>query len=269
MPTEKSNDTMRRREMLRISACSLLFPSLNEPILKIAGLGKKGGNSFKIGDKEVSLTVIKKGEPRVTYFVPHGDEKTAFKAAIKTVKTDGGRLVAIPNDNERLIVFDLGGKKYKFDANRCFSETGIAKNLERRGNYSEAAHKAVSEFAKFLIKKLSFDQARAVIGVHNNVDGEWFVETDITFTDTYQNPDFDADDFFLVTEREFFDYLKGKNFNVKMESEDADVEGSLSLYCKQNKIPYVSVEAQHKHFQRQMDMLKEAGKMMKYCCDEV
>ncbi len=258
-----------RRDFLRAGACAglavIASPLLRVPLVEASKL-KKEVEKFQIGDTKVKILVFKKGKSDTVYFAPHGDESNAFKAGVKAVNKNGGTFIMLPNHGVRVVVFKLGSRKYAFDANRCFSDEGIKLSLEKWGKirndcdgYSEEAHEAIKPFADFLKKK--FD-SKVVIGVHGNTDGAYVTEEEMNAADSYWNPDMDKDDFFLVLRREHFDYLKEKKMNVILESEDVDDDGSLSLYCRANCIPYINVEAQYEHVNEQMLMLKEARKML-------
>jgi len=66
----------------------------------------------------------------------------------------------------------------------------------------------------------------------------------------------DVDDFILTTDRSLFNRIKEKNINVVCEDINAiRDDGSLSVYAARNKIPYVNIEAEHQHFDEQLQML--------------
>jgi len=72
-----------------------------------------------------------------------------------------------------------------------------------------------------------------------------------------------AGDFFYVTDRRFFDYLKARDFNVTLQ-DDANVpdDGSASVYFARKGIPYVNVEADVKHLTEQIEMVRVAREMV-------
>jgi len=240
---------------------------LSIPSYSFLGKLKKDIEKIPVGDSTVKILTFKKGNSDVIYFAPHGDEPNAFKAGLKTVNKQGGKFIYLPNEGVRVVVFDLGNKRHAFDANRIFTEDGIKQTLEKWGKirndcdgYTEEAHEAVRPFAEHLKKKLD---SKVIVGVHGNTDGKWVTEEEMNATDSYWNPDMDKDDFFLVINEKHFEYLKEKKLNVILESKDADDDGSLSVYCRQNCIPYVNVEAQYEHLKEQLVMLKELREMIK------
>ena len=271
---EAPTDKCSRREAIGRIGGLALYPLINGLLPKISGSKKfkKEVKSFKIGDTKIKLLIFSKGNSKVTYFAPHANELDSFKAAKKMINKHGGRLIAFSN-KYRQISFSLGDKKYAFNANRCFSDEGIKTTLEKWGQnekyvgYSEEAHEAVRQFAKSLIKELLANQPGTIVGVHNNLNGEKLAEKEMDIGDIHSNPEHDSDDFFLVIDKKHFDYLKNKNYNVILESEDADDDGSFSVYCRENCIPYVNVEAEYGHLKEQMVMLKELREMIKQLHD--
>ena len=262
-----------RRDFLRAGSCAglaaIASPLLKSPLAE-AGL-KKTVEKFKVGDTTVKILVFKKGNSDVVYFAPHGNEPNALKAGVKTLNKHSGIFIVLPNKGYRVVVFDLGDKRHAVDANRLFTDEGIKLSLEKWGKirndcdgYSEEAHEAVKPFAEYLKKKF---ESKFIIGVHGNTDGDYVTEEEMNAADSYWNPDMDRDDFFLVVNRVHFDYLKEKKMNVILESEDADDDGSLSIYCRTNCIPYINVEAQYEHLKEQLVMLAETRKMLGYFCD--
>jgi hypothetical protein len=71
------------------------------------------------------------------------------------------------------------------------------------------------------------------------------------------NLETDVDDFFFVTDKNIFKFLKEKNQNVALQDNvNVTDDGSLSVYCGKNKIPYINVESEHGHFREQTRMLE-------------
>ena len=64
--------------------------------------------------------------------------------------------------------------------------------------------------------------------------------------------------FSLLTIKADFDFFRSKNFNVVLQNENAGDDGSLSVFCQKNQIPYINIEAQNGHKEKQMQMIKES-----------
>jgi hypothetical protein len=68
----------------------------------------------------------------------------------------------------------------------------------------------------------------------------------------------DADDFIYTTNLSFYKKLKAKEVNVILQDNKKYVnDGSLSVYCGVNDIPYINIEAQKGHFDEQLRLIKE------------
>jgi hypothetical protein len=219
---------------------------------------------LNVGDREVQALITKGKPSNLVYFNMHDDEKTAANVARAFVKIEGGTFVELRHSGERLITFGLNGKSYKFDPNRIFTDAGIPKTLKLYGQTSPEAEKEVARFAKELIERF-LDKAGVIVAMHNNTDGGFSAasyakggEYEKDTAEVFINPNNDLDDFFLVTENDFFGAIKTKDFNVVLQN-NASVtdDGSLSVYCGRKGIKYVNVEAQHGHFDEQTRMLKE------------
>ncbi len=268
----ESRRRLSRREFLdaagKMGSAFALYPLLG-PLLKVKGKMKKRVKSMKLGSTKVSISVYKKGDSKITYFCPHANEPGSVKAAKKIVNENGGTLVEVNNDMKRSVVFSIDGVKYAFDPNRVFTNEGIKLSLLKWGKikykdenrYSEDAHAAVKAYSEFLKSELSGSEI--IIGVHNNSDGEGVTEEEMDAGDSYRNPDMDSDNFYLVIDKKHFEYFKEKKLNVIYESENADDDGSVSIYCREKCIPYINVETQYKQLQNQLDMLREALEMIR------
>jgi hypothetical protein len=50
---------------------------------------------------------------------------------------------------------------------------------------------------------------------------------------------------------------------VVLQSANAIDDGSLSIYCQKNKLPYINIEAQHGQKAEQIKMLQETYSLIK------
>ncbi|MBK7099776.1 MAG: hypothetical protein IPH58_17615 [Sphingobacteriales bacterium] len=99
-----------------------------------------------------------------------------------------------------------------------------------------------------------------IVALHNNTDSSYSILSYLNAKDAedvYINENEDIDDFFFVTARSEFEYFKSLGRNVVLQSEEVKDDGSLSVYCQNNGIPYINIEAQHGHLQEQAEMIKE------------
>jgi hypothetical protein len=192
----------------------------------------------------------------------HDNENTAVEATKETIKKYGGTLIELQNDGKRLINFSLKDERFTIDPNRIFTVEGIVKTLKNNGEYSTEAEKETNKFAGNL--KNFLKNVRLVIAVHNNSNENYSVksyetggeyDTDAKLVNL--EPEMDIDDFFFVTDDNLFRKLKTKNQNVALQdNSNATDDGSLSVYCGKNKIPYINVESEQGHLREQIKMLE-------------
>lgn len=221
------------------------------------------GNSltYMLGDTQVTLNVYRSGIGKTTYFAPHSNETYGFEAAKAAVRAHGGRFFWLTHGGKRNITFVLSGKKYIVDPNRVFSDKGAKASLKALGNYSAAAQAAVRDFAEFVAKEL-FSSRGPIVGIHNNTDGNLSAQSYKNGDNkaeakvVYINPKLDLDDFFFVTKQRIFDLLKKKDFNVVLQNPSVADDGSLSVRCQRNGLPYVNIEAQVGHSAVQKKMIE-------------
>lgn len=190
----------------------------------------------------------------------HDNENTATTATRKLIDEQGGRLIELQHKGTRYISFSVNGKNYQIDPNRIFSDVGIRNNLtDLNGNYAEEAFVTVQTFAQKLLNQFILsNNKRDIVAVHNNTNKNWDINSFRSeATQIHIQQGADLDDFFLVTDKNDFDRLQKKRFNVVLQSQKkvAD-DGSLSVYCGKNKIRYINVEAQDMHADEQFKMLK-------------
>ena len=215
--------------------------------------------NVKIGETEIKIVSYKTSKSKPIYFRPHENETTSSIAVKEVLARRGGTLVELKSKGERFIKFLLKQKNFSFDPNRIFSPKGIEKTL---GSTSIEAQIAVTEFVEKLFSD-HLTSKKLIIAVHNNTDGaplsmETYQKADKSeIADFAINPIRDADDFFYVTDENFFEFLKKKGFNVALQNnQTVEDDGSLSVYCGKQGIPYVNVEAQSGHLREQIEMLE-------------
>lgn len=221
--------------------------------------------TVKLGDTDIKIAIRKNENPKPLYFHPHENEETSVTAMAEILKTYNGTFIELKSKGDRNIDFMIGNKKAAFDPNRIFTETGIKKAFI--SGSSPASIDAVTKFAKNLIDNFLNDK-NLIITVHNNTDGgNLSIKTYKNNPDAaqvFENPAHDPDDFFFVTDEKFFNFLKGKGFNVALQNNEKVLDdGSLSVYCGKNKIPYINVESKHGRLSQQIEMLKAMQELVK------
>lgn len=224
---------------------------------------------LQLGDTEVNIVVHEAEVPGLTLINLHDDENTSVEAGLALLRRHGGRLVELQHTGERNVRFTLRDSTYTFDPNRMFTYNGLKASLESLSadsvhSVEEEVIDLVSEFALSVLERYSLDGLDIVITLHNNTDERYSVLSyadggDYVLDARFVNVegDDDTDDFFFVTDANLYSQMRQAGFNVVLQDNvRATDDGSLSVYCGQNDIPYVNVEAQHGHFEQQLQMLK-------------
>lgn len=219
---------------------------------------------FKIGDTSVSVEKYEYGKFKagITFINMHENELTSVKAAKAVLSHNkSGRLLRFVSKGKRLVTFKLRGRRYRIDPNRIFTDKGIKKTLRTHGKYSRAAHRAVRTFVDKFLKKYKLRKSVTIISLHNNTDrGSLTIrrlKRRVKRGDlAYINKKEDGDDFFYVTNPWFYYFLGQHGFNAYFKDLGrVKDDGSLSVFCKKNIIPYINIEAQHGHLRQQVAML--------------
>ncbi len=164
----------------------------------------------------------------------------------------------------------MDGQQHRCDPNRIFTAVGVRATLEKLSSSSQPAEQEVARFGEQLIQQYQLDRVQAVIALHNNTDQRYAAssyakgqEYESDATAVHIEADSDADDFFFVTEQRFFEALTKQGFNAVLQNnETVTDDGSLSVYCAQQGVPYVNVEAQHGHLDEQIAMLEALFNML-------
>ncbi len=259
-----NRNSMKRNTLYIIFIFSLLYNVVFCQELTASTPDSEKLIGYRIGETLVNIAIHINGETDFVFFNMHDNENTSVDASKKYIEENGGCLVEVKANGDRLITFTLNNINYTFDPNRIFTDVGIKKTLKKHGNYSEKAFTVVQKFAQFLINLVFMDDPKAIIAVHNNTNGRYSVKSYST-NGVYQNDaesvnvveSHDSDDFFFVTERKYFESIQDLGFNVALQNnENVTDDGSLSVYCGQHEIPYINIEAQQGHFDQQLEMME-------------
>ena len=225
---------------------------------------------FILGDTNVHALVYQHGRPSPTFINVHDDENTSVEAGKAVIDETSGRLIELAHSGKRHLRFQLEGEDYAVDPNRIFSDAGIRATLERQGRHSEAAHQAVKQFAAQFLQRFALEREPVIVALHNTVDGNYSIESyrpgaqhAAAAAELHISPNRNRFDFFYVTNRRFFDYLKQRDFNVVFQN-NAGVpdDGSLSVYLAMKGIPYLNVETELGQLDRQIEMVRVARQML-------
>ena len=225
---------------------------------------------YELGSSTINITRINSGQGGYVFFNMHENENTSIKAGKKFLRHHAGIIYYLEHSGDRNIAFRLNEQEYTFDPNRIYTDEGIRLTLSRFGDYDDAGHQAVRDFANYLLDVIKVDDLPIVLALHNN-GPEGYSSSSYLPGGPYENDaaavfqetGVDADDFFFVTDSLIYTQLASARQNVVLQNNTAATDdGSLSVYCGQRLIPYVNLEAQHRHKKEQYIMFQTLNKLL-------
>jgi len=226
--------------------------------------------TFQLGENHVSAVSYQSGSNPLTFLNVHDDEDTSVAAGKACIAEKGGRLIELSHSGERFIRFNLANQRYAFDPNRIFSDFGIEATLKKNGAYSPKAHEVVRLFATDYLTRFDLNRQPVIVALHNTVDGIFSVES---FQPSAEHGSASKAihisavrnkfDFYFVTDDRFFSFLSARGFNVVLQdNETVSDDGSLSVHFSKLGIPYINVEAEMRHLDEQIQMLRVMREML-------
>lgn len=248
-------------------ACTLIIVLLSSSLLAGWGLDITQINVPFIKNFYVPILYHYKNttDLKVVFFALHDNEYTSKEAAKEIVNEKGGEIFELKNREKRLIEFKSFKRRYKIDPNRIFTPRGLRQNIiYYNKRFSSWAYNRVRKLGQRILKQYPLREAQVIVGLHNNTDRGYSV---ISYKKgfrlgrnaklVYINSQRDKDDFFIVTQKRFYNYFKNRGFNVVLQNNRrVKDDGSLSIYCARYGIPYISVEAQFDHIEEQKEMIR-------------
>lgn len=225
---------------------------------------------FVIGDTNVHALVYQHDQLAPTFINVHDDENTSVEAGKAVIDETSGRLIELAHSGKRHLRFTVDGEDFAVDPNRIFSDAGIRATLERQGAYSSGAHWAVKQFARQFLERFGLRREPVIVALHNTVDGNYSIESyragaqhATAAAELHINTNRSRFDFFYVTDRRFFDYLKQRDFNVILQNyANVPDDGSLSVYFAMKGIPYLNIETELGQLDRQIEMVRAVRVML-------
>ena len=222
---------------------------------------------LQLFDSKCNSRIYQKKGINAAIIALHSNENTCIAAFGALPDSYPFVLYELMQKGNRLLECTYNTKNYYFDPNRIFSKEGIIKTLSKYNKmYPESLVGKVKIFSDTLLKILLFKNAsKYIIAVHNNTDGGFSVKSfanSLNASITYVCKSEDPDDFFLVTQLSDFRFFKEQNKNVVLQNSPPTDDGSLSVYCQSKKIPYINIEAQNGHQQKQTEMLLLCAKLL-------
>jgi hypothetical protein len=221
--------------------------------------------TYKLGDKNITIKIVQYGQLINTCCINvHDNEVTAVQAARTVLEQEGGILIKIENNTQRLISFPFKGVLYSFDPNRIFSAKGIKNTLTAKGKVNPLAIIEVQKFATQLLQLIP-DTVSCIIALHNNTDGDFSVksyqsggnrQTDAkqVYADSWQ----DVDDIALTTDEILFNKMSAMGYNsILQDNTNVEKDGSLSVYYGELNRRYINIETQFGKTAQYKEMLSK------------
>ena len=219
--------------------------------------------SIQIGDSTIQILQEYGGtKDKILFINVHEDEQTSIDAVYHYASNSPLHFVRLKHNETRRIDFSIRGKDYSVDPNRIFTFKGRWKTLKDGGKFSWKASRSVKTLANEILTYLN--GRSVIIAMHNNTDVNYSIKSYLPGGDevkntkeVYVNDQMDPDDFIYTTDKSFYDKLKAKKINVILQDNKKYVnDGSLSVYCGKNGIPYINIEAQKGHFKEQLRLIE-------------
>jgi hypothetical protein len=221
---------------------------------------------YNLGQRKLSVSIHQYGETNGLVFINlHDDENTSVEATKMLLEKKGGLLITIENLGKRNIKFKMGPSIIQFDPNRMFSESGIRSTLDLyQHSINEQAVTEIERLGQWILQLIP-ENPKCVIALHNNTPGNFSIRDYVkgnvrseaaskVYISQYQ----DTDDFFLTTEEDVYNSLSEAGYNVLLQDNlNARDDGSLSIYCGRNKIPYVNCETEHGKIGQYKEMMEK------------
>ncbi|HUR30615.1 MAG TPA: hypothetical protein VMZ69_04235 [Saprospiraceae bacterium] len=211
----------------------------------------------------IGLSVHGDEHSSVLLYNMHDNENTSALAGRIISSNYGGQYYELVHSGDRNIGFANGEDSIWIDPNRIYTDTGIWLQLEKNNCTDTILFEYIAQWRDTLLTVLKISERSLVIALHNNTNqfyslasymegGEYSIDADTTYMGQIR----DLDDFYFVTDPVIYETLSTGRYHVVLQA-NATVtdDGSLSVYCGKLGIPYINVEAQHRHLVRQVKML--------------
>jgi hypothetical protein len=224
---------------------------------------------FRFGEKVVALAkhAATSDQPFVLVLLHH-NEYTAAEAAHKFITEQGGEYLELLNNNERNIEFSLFNKQMIVDPNHIFTPKGRWNDLAANQKKDHIISQQIGALASFIINEIPVQ--KAIISLHNNSVNSHTISMYAKGSklaknarDLYRNPEMNDADFFLTTDKEVFEKLKDRKYNVVLQAFQSRDDGSLTIFCAKARRTYIGIETQTGRTEAQEKMLNVAAEILK------
>jgi hypothetical protein len=223
-------------------------------------------DSIEIPFIDSTITLVRYSMPEKTsflYFVIHDDEKTAAYTAMDMLCKSGGSYLEFKNRDLYFVSFLMDSVRYTFNPNRIFTLQGAENTLEEQGPCNPLIAWIVYQLGNNIAELLLADKSM-IITLHNNRNNGFSIHSYheennpvAGFSAVHINPDLDPDDFYYVNDTNDYTFIKALNYNVVLQNNSKMInDGSLSVWAAMKGIPYINIEAEHGHYEKQIEMLE-------------
>ncbi|MFZ4635619.1 MAG: hypothetical protein ACOYNO_15545 [Saprospiraceae bacterium] len=207
----------------------------------------------------VSLKTTEKAV--ATLVALHPNERTCTKVFDALPQYVHLNLLSIEQEQKRLLSYRSAKTTLLFDPNRIFTDTGIKETLQFHNLGNPLVYKQeIKRFADTLLACIYANQkSRQIIAIHNNSNDNFSIlsyQNSPETKDLFIHAGEDVDNFVIVTDEQDFAFYKRHNLNTVLLADTLYTDdGSLSVYCLQNGIPYINIEVQDGDEQKQIELL--------------
>lgn len=224
---------------------------------------------IKLGKTQIELRQFFNAKTnKILFLNVHQDEQTSIDAIQTFAKDIPLNFAYLHHQSTRLIKYQIGSRFFTVDPNRIYTKKGRLNTIESNHKTTLKSRIVAKKLAKHIIHLIG--NYSIIVTLHNNSDVNYSIKSYLPGGDeaqntaeVYINPNMDADDFIYTTNKSYFDYLKQANYNVILQDNTNFVnDGSLSVFCGINNIPYINIEAQLGHFNQQLELIKVVYEML-------
>lgn len=209
-----------------------------------------------------------KNNDHVNWLVIHDNENDALSAMRWAIKEYGGFGYEVKNHyqpDRRILKEKEGRFLFSYDPNRIFTDIGIYQTLAHYNrNYRRIKKSGFliikKKIRKSFLKILPMNNRQYLIALHNNES-----RSTISVLNFYRkkgffifrNPKEDVKNFVIVTKKKDFEILMKIGINAvwQFEVTPDNNDGSLSVYCKMENIPYINIETRSGDIQSQKKII--------------
>lgn len=213
-----------------------------------------------LGDSTVFLISSLNFDGKVILLNVHENEQTAINTMIRKGIEDSLPFLFLHQREQRRIFFNVNDTIHSIDPNRMFTAQGIRNTMMDSMFYTMAGERQAKRLTSAVLRRV--ENRSWIVTMHNNTEDNYSILSYVEGGDEEMNAEEvvlrkkeDPDDFILTTNELLFNQLKTAGVNIVLQAQNPMDDGSLSVYCEQNNLPYVNVEAQHGHFEKQLQLL--------------